>query len=359
MGHGITEFDRYGEVRKNGKRAWHGLGQEIEEGLSAEDGFQQIGLGWPTILCPIFAQVPDGIGEDGEPRVRMVHLDGQGAVDENGVPSRPYLAHLRADTLTELGVVKDGYQPFENLELARFADALAGADAAVRIETAGSLYRGRKVFALVRLPEAIRVSSNDPLEQYILLQNGHGGYAAFSVYPTSVRVVCANTLRWSERDISKGLRFRHTGTWEEKIKVAKTALGLALNETKKFQEQVMHLRRTDMSFSQIKAYMSDLYDSLFGKIDDKVDGEAREKLLFKRTQVLTQWEALLDHPSNTVDGMSGTAWQAYNAVSFWEDHQRGRFGPIEESDARVASNVFGVSHKQKRTAFEKLLVLSN
>ncbi len=35
MAHMIMGTDRYGEVRKNGQRAWHGLGLEIEEGFGA------------------------------------------------------------------------------------------------------------------------------------------------------------------------------------------------------------------------------------------------------------------------------------------------------------------------------------
>lgn len=362
MAHGITYLDRYGEVRKNGQRAWHGLGDEIEEGLSAEDGFKEIGLGRPTILAPVFAQVPkvdlEGrvlTNDEGQEETQFIKVEG---IDEMAKSPLVHMYRPVSDNLTyqHLGMVTEGYRPFENMDLARFADALAGADAAVTIETGGTLYGGRRVFCLVKLPEAIRVSSNDVLDQYVLVSNGHGGFAAFACYPTSVRVVCANTLRWSERDISRGLKFRHTGDWEEKVIQARVALGIAFKETELFEEKVMYLRKTKMSVLEQKEWMGMYYDKIFGKVDkSKLDEASFEKLTKKRQDVLEQWGALLDHETNRIDDMQGTAWQTLNAVTWWQDHGRGRFMDIDKSPARVASNIFGISSKQKRVAFNSLL----
>lgn len=63
MAHEINNSDRFGEVRVNGKRAWHGLGVEIADGLNAVEGFKAIGLDWQTELLPVYAErmTMDGI----------------------------------------------------------------------------------------------------------------------------------------------------------------------------------------------------------------------------------------------------------------------------------------------------------
>ncbi len=348
MAHEIHATDRFGEVRKNGQRAWHGLGQEIEDGLSAQEAFKEIGLGWSTTLAPVTAQVST-MGPDG-PSTIQVPLLGQ----------NPPMAHMRigegGDDHQLLGMVTDGYKPFENMDLARFADGLVDAGN-VSIETAGSLYNGRRVFALVKLSEVIRAKGDDIMEQYILVQNGHGGTAALACYPTAVRVVCANTLRWSESSMAKGIKFQHTGRFDEKLKQAKTVLNVAQRESHVFQEQVTALVGRNLTAQETKDLLVEVYERTFGKMPDEfqVTGEVREKLLIKRTNLIEQWEVNLANSRQQISGIGGTAWSLYNAISEYHDHDRGRFGPIEDSPARVGSNIFGVSHRAKKVAFSTLL----
>ena len=336
MVHGIQDTDRFGEV---GKRAWHGLGIEIPDGLSAEEGFEQIGLGWRTTLAPVFAEV-EGMGADGPTKLR--------------IPIPEKRAHYRTDTMELLGVVSDGYQPLENMDLARFADALSAADdGKVVIETGGSLHRGRRVFACVKLPEQVRATTEDVMDQYVLVSNGHGGTASFACYPTSVRVVCANTLMWSEADVARGLRFFHLGSMEDKLKNARNALGIARKETARFQEQVTALVGLQLDRATMKELAEDIYYRCFGKIDAKLEPESKAKLEAKRDEVVGAWLANLDDERQNLNGITGSGWAFYNAISQWNDHERGRFG--EDRNGQISSNLFGVSSVHKRKAFRRIL----
>lgn len=342
MAHEINKTDKFGEVRANGKRAWHGLGIELPEGMTAQEGFERIGLGWRTILAPVHATV-DVMGADG-PSTKVVELP-------------KHRMHLRADTMEQLGMVSDEYKPFENQDLARFADALVGADATVQMETGGSLYSGKRVFALVKLPKSIEVAKGDILNQYILVGNGHGGFAAFSCYPTSVRVVCANTLRWSETDISKGLKFRHTGDTADKLKQARYTLGLAMKETERFEAQVKALAAKNLTAAQMVAFMKSCFEENFGKVDEESKDETQVRFKEKRDETVGAWLANLENERQQIKGIRGTAWAAYNAISEWHDHERSHFRDIGQSDARVHSNLFGVSQKAKLKSFKNALSL--
>ncbi len=336
MAHEIRKNDVFAGVGvQSTKRAWHGLGDEIPEGLTAMAAFDKVGLGWETELAPLQA------------------LSGQGTKIQ--LPG--HFAHLRRDTNDVLGIVTDGYKPFENADLARLADGLVDEGHQVSVETCGSLYGGRRVYVLVKLPKTIKASRADVLEQYILISNGHGGFAVLSAYPTSIRVVCANTLRWSERDVMSGCRFRHSGDFDAKVKQARLVLGLATKETERFEEQVKALVRTNLSVKRCKAFMFRAYEQSFGKIDMEGDADTVAKLLKKRDKVMDQWIANLEDTRNQIAGSKGTAWGALNAITQWHDHERGRYKTVHESGARVHSNLFGISQKQKLATLRSALTL--
>jgi phage/plasmid-like protein (TIGR03299 family) len=329
MSHGITDSDQFAQT--GGQRAWHGLGSFIPSGLTAREALPRVGLGWETELFPAYADIGG----------QRVELDVR--------------AHVRSDTQDVLGIVSKDYRPVQNLELAEFVDAIAGDDAAVTVETAGSLFGGRRVFCLARLPKTIEVAAGDEVVPYVLVTNGHGGFATFAVMPTSVRVVCANTLAMADsRNSRHGLRFVHTGKVSDKLAAARAALGLANKRLERFEEQLRELARTDLSVGQVRAFMEAAYDAAYRVSEDALaDEEGRELLRAKREEVLQGWVRNLENERNSLPSIRGTAWAALNAVTEWHDHERGRAG--DGTDARVHSNLFGVSAQAKRRTFELAL----
>jgi phage/plasmid-like protein (TIGR03299 family) len=195
MAHEITVKDVFGEVRVNGEKAWHGLGVEMPEGKTAKEGFIDIGLGWGTRLVPVTVHSP---------------ISGKPITDPD------FMVHIREDTEESLGVVGKTYKAISNTALAEFMDSLVGADACIKLETAGSLRGGRRVFCTTKLPKTIEVVNNDILEMYVIGSNSHDGSEALKIYGSSIRVVCANTLAWSERESSgrSMFKFEHSGDVE-------------------------------------------------------------------------------------------------------------------------------------------------
>lgn len=345
MGHEIGSTDIFAGVGvQSTKRAWHGLGDEIPEGLGAVEAFQQTGLGWETELLPVHAER------------QIITADG---VETKRIELPNHKLHIRADSGAKLGMVSDGYTPFENMQLAKLADSLVDEGHTVSVETCGSLYNGRRVYILVKLPRTIVAAPGDTMQQYILIGNGHGGFAALTTYPTSIRVVCANTLRWSERDIAKGAKFRHSGDFETKVKQARLMLGLAEKENDTFEQQVKALVAKQLGVSETFEYMHRSYDKCFGKIDMEGDADTVAKLLKKRDEVTAKWMANVEDPKQQIEGIRGTAWAAYNAVSQWHDHERGRYKSVHESGARVHSNIFGKSQEHKLRAFREAMTVAS
>jgi phage/plasmid-like protein (TIGR03299 family) len=338
MSHEINKNDTFGYV---GMKAWHGLGKELPDGLSAEEGFRQIGLDWDTELREIFTEVPSGIDEMGNPTIRRI-------------PVASHRAQVRTDTDDILGIVSKDYKKIDNREMAIFADAIAGADHAVTLSTAGSLRSGRRIFALIKLPRDIKIGA-DIVEPYVLVSNGHGGEAAFSIYPTTVRVVCANTLRMSERDAARGIRFTHTGDLESKLQQAKTALNIVMRETEVFEMKAKALAGKQLSGEQLRFFLEKTYDDTFGRLPtaDEAGDMNYERMVAKRKDTIEQWALNLDDSRQNLQGIQGSAWAALNAITQWHDHERGRLGP--DTPARQHSNLFGASARDKRIAFRNAL----
>jgi hypothetical protein len=95
----------------------------------------------------------------------------------------------------------------------------------------------------------------------------------------------------------------------------------------------------------------------FGLIPENLDPDVLERRIKKRDEMLSNWESKMDEDNQRIPGIIGTAWAAYNSVSEWHDHERGRFGPVRESDGRAHSNLFGISDAQKRIAFDQAMAL--
>lgn len=322
MAHEITKSDAFGYV---GEKAWHGLGQKLADGLTPTEAFNTLGLGWSTDLFEVPAlTLPDG----------------------RQVTTPDFRLHVRMDTATTLGVVGKDYRPISNQQMAEFAEALAGQDAAIRVETGGSLRGGRRVFVLVKLPSDTEVLNGDDLKNYVCISNGHDGLNAFRVFYTPIRVVCANTLAMAEASVG-GARFNHDGDVMKKIELARAALGIIVKRSETFAEQARALAKVQMTEAEIKDYFDRMYATIFGE-------DMTEK---HQTETMALWQGNMTSPQNTVKSTEGTAWHAFNAITFWADHQRGRFKSVHESDSRIHSNLFGVAALDKQKALRGALAL--
>ena len=204
MAHQIWKTDAFGYV---GKKAWHGLGMELRSGMTATESLRELRLDWQTELREAWA-----MGNDGQ-RIRLPNT----------------WANVRTDTDAVLGVVTSRYVDMQNSEMAEFADSLCGLDAAAQIETMGSLKGGQIVYALLRLPEVIRVHRGDETHTYVLVAWGHNGVKGITMTPTYVRVVCANTLSLAMGGFShaRGARIAHFGDVRQKLEQAKRLLDLS------------------------------------------------------------------------------------------------------------------------------------
>ena len=111
----------------------------------------------------------------------------------------------------------------------------------MHFETAGSLWGGRGVWVLARLPEYVELGG-DLSATYVYVANSHDGSMAVTAAVTPIRIVCANTLGAALRQAEHGVhaqrtfRFRHTGNLQAKVAEARQVLGMTITYQKQFKE---------------------------------------------------------------------------------------------------------------------------
>ena len=210
------------------------------------------------------------------------------------------MANVRTDTRAVLGVVGRRYRVFQNREAFDFMDALVG-DRLALYETAGSLHGGRRVWMMARIPKEYRAGSDDLIQPYVLLTNTHDGSQALRMIPTTVRVVCQNTLNLALRGAgTDGLSISHHPRLESRIAEARAKLGIIAARFDTFDDELHAMLAKDLTVTKAGGYFRGLAGA------DVPGGTERQKRT--RERVLGQLLATSTNDRNTLAGVKHTAW---------------------------------------------------
>lgn len=329
MSHEITKTDNIVLVKD---RAWHGLGTIIPEGVSPLQALDIIKADWG---------------------VRQYAIQ---AIDENGivVPEidlSEYLVNARADTNEKLGLVSPHYKIFTNRQVAEFASNLVevanGEDCAVKIETAGTIQGGKKVWFLLQ-GESFEIGNKDEIIPYVLVSNGHDGKTSLKVTPTTIRVVCSNTLHMvipraeaTNAIDTAAITVGHMGDLDEKIGEARRALAAystSMDSTKRIIERLQQkeIKKDQMIAFFTECYQRDLIDNLNKTTKPKVIArrEERSKEAFRK---------FTDRFDAEVSLGGASWWTAFNAYSGFVQHDTRLKGKDNQDriEKRTSMNLLG------------------
>lgn len=278
MAHGIMDTDSM--FSGMGIVPWHGLGKVVDGALTAEEAIEAAGLGWNVVKRPMFVPGPEG--------------------DDNYYPIDGHYAIVRGDTGGVLGVTKGRYMPLQNREAFGFFDNIVAKQEAI-FHTAGSLFDGKRIWIMAKLPGEIVVKGQDITEKFLLLTNGHDGQSVTEVKFTSVRVVCQNTLKMALKEAGNTIRIRHTQSMHDKLAQAVQLMGITNRYYDSLNDRIQALAKKELSASQVSGYLDDVYGD---------QERAKEAIL----------ELVETGMGTDIPGVRGTAWGAYNAVTEYTNH---------------------------------------
>jgi phage/plasmid-like protein (TIGR03299 family) len=328
MSHEITSEDN---LVLAGVPAWHGLGLVVEKAPTVREALKLAGLDWLVERGPM--QVVGG------------RFDGLKVPDS--------VALIREDTSRVLGVVGDGYEVLQNEDVAGLIEELATEGACAKAESAGSIRYGRNVWFLVPRGE-FTLAGADRVAEYLLFANTHDGSGAFSIVPTTIRVVCNNTLTAA----LSGIKVRHSKSMPERVRSAKAALLAGDLHLKGLRAKAERMAAVPMDAADLQAFFLKVYEASYGVIPAKPQDAAEERRQRKAIALVSEWVANLETPRNPG---SPTAWTALNAVTEWADHKRTvrETGAVAtEREARAFSRVLGSAADFKAKALDVALAVS-
>jgi phage/plasmid-like protein (TIGR03299 family) len=206
----ITE--RGASFAENGKRerAWHGLGQVVDEPMFVKDALRLCHADYNVGLQPVVAL-------SDELRAAMDNGEFINAAMLKSLLVDNTMATMRLDSNKSLGIVSDKYGIVQNADAFRFVDLFCSGKFADRdntpvIESCGVLGKGERVFVTAKFPQPIVLDAHrdDLVEMYVVFTNSHDGSGAVRCMVTPVRVVCNNTLNLAMRNNIGRISFRHT-----------------------------------------------------------------------------------------------------------------------------------------------------
>jgi phage/plasmid-like protein (TIGR03299 family) len=330
MAHEISVLtDGTVEAMYANRPAWHGLGTIFDQdGQSAPDSataMELAHLDWQVELCPV--QTSDGLEIPG------------------------YYATRRDDTKAPLGIVGDRYAVWQNRDAFNFLDSFVE-DGIIRYESAMALKGGKTIVLLARMPSVDVAAEGDNLLRYILCSTAHDGTGAVVLQPTSVRVVCANTLRLAVSDRQQQVSIRHTGDMGYKLAIAREYLSQFDAAFDRYSENVKHLVSRKYTADEATAYINQLYPL------PPTDAHSRSKTL--RANRVQAVRDAFRHPSNQLPAVKGTWWQLVNAVTYTVDHNATSRGanPQIKAENHFASVIDGNGADFKDKAFALAMTMA-
>ena len=307
MSHELEMIAGQAQMAYVGDTPWHGLGVRVEENITPEEMMKVAGLDWSVKKVPMTYQV-----------------NGDNFV-------APKQALVRATDGKHLSIVGKDWVPVQNSEAFSFFDEFCKAGQ-MTMHTAGSLFDGRRIWALAKVASDFTVFGDDRVEGYLLFSNPHEFGKCVDVRFTPIRVVCNNTLTMSlNSDVQNFAKVNHRNEFDPSA--VKEILGIASNTMEEYKEVAEFLGSKQVKDEQFKQFLG------------KVFGESRKEDKMRRNAEMA-YEVFETQPG--AEFAAGSWWQALNAVTYITDHKIGR-----SNDARLNNIWFGYGRKQKINAVKE------
>jgi phage/plasmid-like protein (TIGR03299 family) len=310
-----------------GATPWHRLGNQLPSKQPIEVWAEKAGMDWTICDTPV-RYLTEQIGSLGA----ILSFDDQKVL-------------YRSDTKAPLSVVSSRYQvvqPKAVLEFYRDLTEVSGFE----LETAGVLKEGRKFWALARTGKSLALKGNDVVNGYLLLATSCDGSLATTATPTTIRVVCNNTLTIALNGASSAIKVPHSTSFD--AQAVKKQLGIAVSSWENFM-----YRMKTLSERKVKNHEAMNY---FLKVLCQTDSQTDQAAVLTNERALKKVQSLYEGQGHGAElaSASGTAWGLLNAVTEFVDHEK----RARSQEFRLDSAWFGQGASLKQRALQHALQLA-
>ena len=322
-----------------GDTPWHGLGNQLPQKQPIEVWAQAAGMDWHIKESPVHFSIEN------------IHNASMfGTFEDQKVL-------YRSDSNQALSVVSSRYQvvqPLEVLEFYRDLTEYAGFE----LETAGVLKGGRKFWALAKTGHSTALKGNDVVNGYLLLATSCDGSLATIAMPTTVRVVCNNTLSIAVNNSENAVKVSHRSVFD--ADAVKQRLGVAVSHWDQFMYEMKVLSERKVSTKEANAYFETLLTQTTPQSTESTPSGLRllkpsTKPIIPNERAYKKLQAMYCGQGRGAEltAAKNTAWGLLCAVTEFVDHER----QARSTENRLDSAWFGNGAQMKQQALNQALQL--
>ena len=338
-----------------GQAPWHQLGNALPRKQPIEVWAEAAGMQWHIHETPVRYLASDG---------DTSHATVPGTLYGEAMEFPEQKVLYRSDTKAALSVVSQRYkvvQPQEVLEFYRDLTEVAGYE----LKTAGVLKAGRRFWALARTGQSTALKGDDLVQGYLLLATSCDGSLATMAIPTTVRVVCNNTLAIALQGAANAVKVPHSTHFN--AQQVKRQLGVAVGQWDGFMYQMRTLaERKVKTHEAMNFFLKVLCNPTGGNSTaltpalHAVSGLGSSRAVpakgsLTNERALQKAQMLYDGHGRgaTKAAAQGTAWGLLCAITEYVDHEK----RARSRDNRLDSAWFGQGAAIKQRALEQALQL--
>ncbi len=321
-----------------GDTPWHLLGHRLPPKQPIDVWARSAGMDWTILETPVryMSEGPETV-----PSLQTLES------------FQDHKVLYRSDTQAPLSVVSSRYQvvqPRAVLEFYRDLTEIGGYE----METAGVLKAGRKFWALARTGKQAVLKGSDVVDGYLLLATSCDGTLATTVTPTTVRVVCNNTLSIALDGTSHAIRVPHNTRFD--ADAIKQKLGIAVSQWEHFMHRMKQLSECKVKGKESLDYFLHVLCGPNAKESIRKQGNTGQPGL-PHDRALKTVQALYEGRGRGAElaAAKGTVWGLLNAVTEFVDHERRARSP----EYRLDSAWFGQGAAIKQRALDRALQLTS
>jgi len=213
-----------------------------------------------------------------------------------------------------LSVVGSRFRPIQNAGAFAVADDLRAMGS--KITGAADFHAGNASLLVVDLLMPVSLTrpdgGTDVTELDLLIRNAHDGSAALTFALTGMRLACTNAVQASIAKAQRTWKISHTPNAQVRMDLAAQAIKLAAGYSEALTIKAQAMMDTPMVDAEFAKIVARLYP-----VQADQEGRAADR----KREIQTEIQALY-HGSSTLEGITGTRWGGYNAVTEWLDHFR-------------------------------------
>lgn len=297
------------------REAWHKQGVVLEKAPNPLDAYAISGLDWKVDKRPLFTNF-------------------------NGMKKTDMFAITRSKDNRILGYCKDQYKTYQNIRAFEWTVPLIESGR-WSIETCGSLKEGEICWILLKQNE-YEITKGDVLKEYLLLTWAHDCEHKNIIQPTTIRVVCNNTLQASLSGANT-VGIRHSSKTEKHMEFVQN---LFVKSEEQFENQMKifeKLLNKTLSDNLIEQFIDQNYSA-------PEDATLNKKTICKK-KVNFLKEMAFGKASGIIElGIKNTAWGLFNAITEANEHY------LVSSKSDSGMNIlFGKGKKENETVLRNVV----